>query len=268
MMLEKLSSEIAKVRNILKTASHVLVLTGAGISAESGIPTFRGAGGLWRKYDATSLATPQAFRQNPALVWEFYHYRRELVLKCEPNAAHAALVKLENQLLNDNKKFSLVTQNVDDLHFRAGSKTIYRLHGSLFETICTKCKVRKHNVDSPICKGLEGKGLPEAEDISIPLKDLPRCDECGGLIRPGVVWFGESLDQSVLEKVDELVNECDLCFVIGTSSVVYPAAAFAPQVSARGKPVVEFNVEGTAVSSSFLHHIEGPCAKTLPLIIE
>ncbi|XP_015515827.1 NAD-dependent protein deacylase [Neodiprion pinetum] len=145
-------------RKALKDAKNVLILTGAGVSAESGVPTFRGSGGLWRNYQAQNLATPQAFSANPSLVWEFYHYRRELVLKVEPNQAHKAIAEFEQRMRNHGNIVTILTQNIDGLHQRAGSANVIELHGSLYKTRCTKCKEVVEDRSSPICPALEGKG--------------------------------------------------------------------------------------------------------------
>ncbi|ROT81762.1 sirtuin-5 [Penaeus vannamei] len=223
------SSDMAKFREYFAKAKHVVVLTGAGVSAESGVPTFRGAGGFWRTWQAQDLASPHAFRANPSLVWEFYHYRREVMNTKEPNP------------------------NIDELHRRAGSTEILELHGSLFRTRCTNCLEILANRDSPICPALAGKGAPDpkAEDARISEADLPRCKACSGLLRPDVVWFGEGLDPAVLAKTDRELDSCDLCLVVGTSSVVYPAAMFAPSVASRGVPVAEFNLESTPATDAF-----------------
>lgn len=262
------SSSFSEFKKKLDLANHVVALTGAGISAESGIPTFRGAGGYWRKYESQSLATMQAFKRNPSLVWEFYSYRRELVLTKQPNEAHRALVKFEELCKEQGKKFAVITQNVDELHHTAGTKNLIELHGSLFKTKCMSCGTVESNRESPICEALRGKGAPDenAKDASIPTEELPRCriEACRGLLRPLVVWFGENLDSGVLHETQKNLDECNLCLVVGTSSVVYPAAMFAPQLAARGVPVAEFNLESTPETSRFGFHFEGPCGTMLP----
>ncbi|KAK4316437.1 hypothetical protein Pmani_012401 [Petrolisthes manimaculis] len=265
-MATRPSSNMATFKDLYKKAKHVVVLTGAGVSAESGVPTFRGAGGFWRTWQAQDLASPVAFRRNPSLVWEFYHYRREVMLTKSPNLAHEAIAKAEEQLKRDGRRLVVITQNIDELHKRAGSKEIIELHGSLFRTQCTQCGQVTANTDSPICPALTGKGAPDpkAEDARIPEAELPRCKECSGLLRPDVVWFGEGLDSNILERADDELSVCDLCLVVGTSSVVYPAAMFAPQVAQRGVPVAEFNLEATPATHSFGFHFEGPCGSTLP----
>jgi NAD-dependent deacetylase sirtuin 5 len=152
------SSDMARFREELKRARDVVVVTGAGISAESGIPTFRGAGGLWRKYQAPDLATPRAFARDPALVWEFYHYRRELMRTKKPNPGHYALADFEKRYAGMGRTVTVITQNIDNLHFDAGSANVIELHGNLFKTRCTVCEDVRENRDSPICEGLRGKG--------------------------------------------------------------------------------------------------------------
>ncbi|CAJ0939838.1 unnamed protein product [Ranitomeya imitator] len=415
-------SDLAEFREAFAKAKHIAVITGAGVSAESGVPTFRGAGGYWRKWQAqraagedqrhegtsslircvllgiapsvrvcgfstgsTSnkhLATPEAFARNPSRVWEFYHYRREVMLTKSPNPAHLAIAECESRLSKQGRKVVVITQNIDELHRKAGTRNLYEIHGSLFKTRCNTCGSVKENYNSPVCSSLEGKGAPDpdVEDAAIPVEDLPRvsllaaaaaytprlsvspnegskkeilrCEEkdCNGLLRPNVVWFGETLDSNLLGEVEKELEICDLCLVVnsinqsdsnrynmgktkelykdvrdkiidlrkagmgyktiskmlgekwitvgamvGTSSVVYPAAMFAPQVAARGVPVAEFNMENTPATMGFkadkVHlcrsvkmggpgprrpsdqnrngtapgfHFQGPCGTTLP----
>ncbi|XP_029905105.1 NAD-dependent protein deacylase sirtuin-5, mitochondrial [Myripristis murdjan] len=262
------SSDLAAFREIFSKAKHIAILTGAGVSAESGVPTFRGAGGYWRKWQAQDLATPEAFARNPSRVWEFYHYRREVMLTKNPNPAHLAIAECEERLSKQARKVTVITQNIDELHRRAGSKNILEIHGSLFKTRCVSCGHESANYKSPICAALEGKGAPDpnTSDAGIPVQDLPRCEQagCHGLLRPAVVWFGETLDSDILTRVEQELDNCDLCLVVGTSSIVYPAAMFAPQVAARGVPVAEFNMEDTPATMRFKFHFHGPCGTTLP----
>lgn len=262
------SSDLSEFRKVFSKAQHIAIITGAGVSAESGVPTFRGAGGYWRRWQAQDLATPAAFSRSPSLVWEFYHYRREVMLSKHPNPAHIAIAECEARLAKQGRSVVVITQNIDELHRRAGSKHVLEIHGSLFKTRCTMCGNVAVNLKSPICPALEGKGAPDpkAEDARIPVEDLPRCEEsgCTGLLRPHVVWFGETLDADILTAVEEELDKCDLCLVVGTSSIVYPAAMFAPQVAARGVPVAEFNMEDTPATMRFRFHFEGPCGSTLP----
>ncbi|XP_040209676.1 NAD-dependent protein deacylase sirtuin-5, mitochondrial [Rana temporaria] len=262
------SSNLAEFREVFAKAKHIAVITGAGVSAESGVPTFRGSGGFWRKWQAQHLATPEAFARNPSRVWEFYHYRREVMLTKSPNPAHLAIAECESRLSKQGRKVVVITQNVDELHRRAGTRNLFEIHGSIFKTRCNTCGSLKENYKSPICPALEGKGAPEPEvpDAAIPADDLPRCEEvdCRGLLRPNSVWFGETLDSTLLAEVEKELETCDLCLVVGTSSVVYPAAMFAPQVAARGVPVAEFNMESTPATLGFTFHFQGPCGTTLP----
>ncbi|KAK0135090.1 NAD-dependent protein deacylase sirtuin-5, mitochondrial [Merluccius polli] len=262
------SSDLAAFREVFSKAKHVAILTGAGVSAESGVPTFRGAGGYWRKWQSQHLATPEAFSRNPSRVWEFYHYRREVMLTKTPNPAHLAIAECQERLGKQGRKVTLITQNIDELHRRAGSKDVLEIHGSLFKTHCMSCGQESANHKSPICAALEGKGAPDpnTDDAQIPVNELPRCEDvdCRGLLRPAVVWFGETLDSNILTRVEEELDSCDLCLVVGTSSIVYPAAMFAPQVAARGVPVAEFNMENTPATMRFKFHFHGPCGTTLP----
>ncbi|KAH0546819.1 NAD-dependent protein deacylase sirtuin-5, mitochondrial-like [Cotesia glomerata] len=254
-------------KDTLVNAKNILILTGSGISAESGVPTFRGAGGFWRTYQVTYLATPRAFRDNPSLVWEFYEYRRVLATKVQPNKAHDAIANFEKKLTSQGKQVTVVTQNVDGLHQRAGTKNIVELHGSLFKTQCTECGNVEVNNTVPICPALARASLPEPDDMAsdIPVEDLPHCQKngCTGLLRPFIVWFGENLDEDLLNKTEAAVESCDVCLIIGTSSLIYPAAMFAPRVAERGITVAEFNLEETAATKSFQYHFQGPCTVTV-----
>jgi len=264
------SSDLAAFRKIYQDAKHVVILTGAGVSAESGVPTFRGAGGFWKEYVAQDLATPQAFRRDPSLVWEFYHYRREVMLEKQPNPAHVAIAQAEQQLKQDGKRLVVITQNIDELHKRAGTQNLLELHGSLFRTLCTECGDVTENYDSPICEALRDKGKPDPKTPSakIPVSQLPKCSKCSGLLRPAVIWFGESLDDNVTDDAMTELESCDLCLIVGTSSVVYPAAMYAPMVAARGVPVAEFNMEETPKTGDFHFHFKGPCGTTLPSVLK
>ncbi|XP_003468793.1 NAD-dependent protein deacylase sirtuin-5, mitochondrial [Cavia porcellus] len=268
LIMARPSSNMADFRKCFASAKHIVVISGAGISAESGIPTFRGAGGYWRKWKAQDLATPEAFARNPSRVWEFYHYRRDVILSKEPNPGHRAIAECEARLSKQGRRVAVITQNIDELHLRAGTKNLVEIHGTIFKTRCTSCGSVVENYKNPICPALSGKGAPEpeAEDSKIPLEELPRCEVagCGALVRPHVVWFGEDLDPAVQEKASRELERCDLCLVVGTSSVVYPAAMFAPQVAARGVPVAEFNTETTPATGRFRFHFQGPCGTTLP----
>uniref|UniRef100_A0A5K3FPQ3 NAD-dependent protein deacylase n=1 Tax=Mesocestoides corti TaxID=53468 RepID=A0A5K3FPQ3_MESCO len=274
------SADFVAFRKVLSRARNVFVITGAGISAESRIPTFRGAGGLWRKYAATDLATPEAFGNNPSLVWEFYHYRRELVASKSPNAGHYAIKDLEKLFTDAKRSFTLATQNVDGLHAVAGSKNVIELHGSLFKVRCTKCQKVTENRTSPICPALAGRGssgisfkigtssaLNASNELAIPVSELPRCTDCGGLLRPHVVWFGEQLDPVNLSSAEAAAAEADVCLVVGTSSVVYPAAGLALIAARRGVPVAEVNLEPTPVTTTVSFYFEGKAGTILPQLL-
>ncbi|KAG3288669.1 NAD-dependent protein deacylase sirtuin-5, mitochondrial isoform X2 [Ictidomys tridecemlineatus] len=170
------SSNMAHFRTCFAKAKHIVIISGAGISAESGVPTFRGAGGYWRRWQAQDLATPQAFARNPSQVWEFYHYRREVMLTKEPNPAHRAIAECEARLSGQGRRVMVITQNIDELHRRAGTKNLLEIHGTLFKTRCTSCGAVAENYKSPICPALSGKGAPEpeTEDARIPVEKLPR----------------------------------------------------------------------------------------------
>ncbi|MFQ5329060.1 MAG: NAD-dependent deacetylase [Thermodesulfobacteriota bacterium] len=235
---------IEEVRARLEEARSVAVLTGAGVSAESGVPTFRGAGGLWRNYRAEELATPQAFARDPALVWGWYNMRRETLADLSPNSAHTALAALEGRL----EDFTLITQNVDALHAMGGSRRIVELHGNIWRVRCTGCGAVRENRDVP---------------IAIP----PSCDKCGALLRPHIVWFGEALQDDVIAAAYAALERCDLLLVIGTSGVVQPAASMAAAAKGAGAYVVEVNIEATPNTTVVDQMIVGRAAEMVPLIV-
>ncbi len=212
---------------LIKGARSIGVLTGAGVSAESGVPTFRGTGGLWNKCRAEDLATPEAFKRDPVLVWKFYDYRRQLISKVSPNNAHRILAKWEKEL----KKVEIVTQNIDGLHQRAGSEKVVELHGNIWQAICLEEKRVFQFTENPI------KEFP------------PKCPFCGGRIRPNVVWFGESLDPNILKKAYSIFEKVELAIVIGTSAIVYPAAYLPQLTKSNGGKIIEINPERTPLSS-------------------
>jgi NAD-dependent deacetylase len=222
----------------------VVAFTGAGISVESGIPTFRGPGGLWRQFRAEDLATPEAFRRDPKLVWEWYDSRRQRIAAAEPNAGHRALVELEGRV----PEFVLVTQNVDGLHDRAGSRRVLKLHGDIWLMRCTRCG-RVVEDRRPV--------LPEFP---------PRC-ECGAIFRPGVVWFGEHLDSEILQAADAAAGEAEVFLTIGTSSVVYPAAGLISFAKARGAVVVEVNPAATPFTGQVDFQLQGSAGEMLPQLL-
>jgi len=234
---------VEQARNWLQSASSVVILTGAGISAESGIPTFRGSDGLWKQYKPEDLATPQAFAKDSRLVWEWYDWRRSLIAKAEPNAGHRALAQLEIAKPN----FTLITQNVDGLHERAGSRRVLKLHGDIWRMQCSEC----------------GRNWP---DRRVPLPKLPPHCGCGAIARPGVVWFGEPLGE-VWAEAEHAAREAAVLLVIGTSAVVYPAASLAPIAKSAGARVIEINPEQTPLSSHVDLSLRGAAGEMLPRLI-
>lgn len=224
-----------------QTQQSIVVLTGAGISAESGIPTFRGPDGLWEGHDPHQLATPRAFRRNAELVWRFYSWRRELVASRSPNAAHKLLAEIESL----PTQVVIITQNVDGYHQKAGSKNVLELHGSLWRLKCSRCPA-------------------SWDDFQVPFPNLPpTCPECGEMARPGVVWFGESLDQSVLEEAISLAKNAAIFLSIGTSSVVFPAADLPVVAHQQGAYMVEINPESTPISHIMDETLRGPASSEL-----
>lgn len=244
--------ELDQIIGILHSAQHVVVLTGAGVSVESGIPTFRDPlSGLWQRFDPAQLASAQAFRCNPALVWGWYEWRRMKVIQAQPNPAHRAIAQLAERV----PKLTLVTQNVDDLHERAGSTEVIHLHGSLQQPRCLACA---REPSEPL-------GTPQEPEEGRELEP-PRCQYCGGRLRPGVVWFGESLPPAALKQAFAAAGACDLLLVVGTSGVVYPAAQLPEIAKQSGGRVVHINPDFQAGSGEW--GIAGRAAEVLPLLIQ
>jgi len=226
----------------LRDAGRVVALTGSGISAESGVPTFREAQtGLWERYDPQELATPEAFARDPRLVWEWYEWRRNLVSEAEPNAGHRALAELERRV----PSFTLVTQNVDGLHERAGSRNVIELHGNILRSKCSREDIVAE---------------PEEIDDSVP----PRCPRCGAFLRPDVVWFGEMLPLGAFEAASEAARGCDVFLSIGTSSLVYPAAALPYEALENGATLVEINQSETPLTPHTTFALRGRAGEVLP----
>jgi NAD-dependent deacetylase len=237
-------ADLDQAREWLAQATAVAVLTGAGISAESGVPTFRGAGGLWKEHKPEELATAEAFERDPRLVWEWYNWRREAIAKATPNPGHRALVQLEIR----KPRYTLITQNVDGLHDMAGSGKILKLHGDIWRMRCTAC----------------GANFPNRR---VPLPKLPPHCACGGLARPGVVWFGEPLPDGMLKEAEHAASAAQVFLVVGTSAVVYPAASLIPFARQAGAKVIEINTETTAVSSTVDCALQGPAGELLPKLL-
>jgi NAD-dependent SIR2 family protein deacetylase len=305
--------DLTSFHSALKSSQRILALLGAGLSASSGLPTFRGAGGLWRTHDATQLATPEAFTADPGLVWQFYSYRRHMALQASPNAAHHALAALA---MRQDKDFQTLSQNVDGLSQRAGHprEKLHLLHGTLFDVRCNQvfCKYKEEdNFRDPIVPAL---AIPTEEDVTsdearkkmsevlnqkmgekqqnggsreldiadesvelpeLDLKDLPHCPECKkGLLRPGVVWFGEMLPQQVIHAVDDWIVESDkidIIMVIGTSAKVYPAAGYVDRARAKGARVAVINTDAKDAPASGMMKGDwfflGDAAKIVPELL-
>jgi len=233
------------VAELIAKSRHCVVFTGAGMSAESGVPTFRGSGGLWERYRPEELATPEAFARDPVLVWNWYKWRQELVHNAKPNPGHYAIAKLEEAGVVK----AVVTQNVDGLHQRAGSRRVVELHGSLWRARCTKCGA-VYKLEKPV------KEVP------------PRCPRCGSLLRPDVVWFGEPLPQEAWEEAVRLMAASDVVIVVGTSGVVYPAAYLPKLAKESGAAVVEINVEESAITPIADMFIRGKAGEVLSRLAE
>jgi NAD-dependent deacetylase len=237
-------ADLSQAREWLAQAGSIAVLTGAGISAESGVPTFRGEGGLWKDFRPEELATPEAFARDPRVVWEWYDWRRQAIAKAQPNAAHRALVEIEKR----KPRFTLITQNVDGLHDLAGSGKILKLHGDIWRMLCTQC----------------GANFPNRR---VPLPRIPPHCACGGMARPGVVWFGEPLPEGMMKEAEHAVGAAQVFLVIGTSAVVYPAAGLIPFARQAGAKTIEINPEETAYSAMVDCALHGPAGELLPRLL-
>jgi NAD-dependent deacetylase len=227
----------------IKSSSHIVFFTGAGMSAESGISTFRGKDGIWNKFKPEELANFNAFMKNPRMVWEWYNYRRDIVRQALPNAGHIAIAEFQKYV----PKVTVITQNIDNLHKRAGSKKIFELHGNIERNYCVKCKTFYNDIELKM--------------------EIPKC-KCGGLIRPDVVWFGEYLPEDQFNGAEIAASECDLFFVVGTSAVVYPAASLIYTAKHSGAFITEINIEKTEISSLSNNSFIGQAGKILPEILE
>jgi len=236
---------LREAAQLLSRSTRVAVLTGAGISAESGVPTFRGEGGFWRGRSALELATPEAFRHDPEGVWEFYRFRIAGLEDVRPNDGHRALAELEGRC----DRFWLITQNVDGLHRAAGSRNVIELHGTLASARCQSCSYR----------------CPSDE---LPDQPVPVCPACGDRLRPAVVWFGESLPGQALAEAEEAIDDCELMLVVGTSGVVQPASSFARWSRSGGARVIEVNLESTPISDVSDVSLFGPAGVILPRLVE
>ena len=240
---------------------RVLVLTGAGVSAESGIPTFRGKDGYWRNLDPAKLATPEAFAKDPELVWEWYRERRQRIRNAQPNAAHQAIAKLAQHA----HEFLLITQNVDDLHARAGpsKEKMVQIHGDIFVTRCSRCEFGRREHPPSFNYGMAGERWEEEVD-------LPRCPRCSALMRPGVVWFGEQLPWSELQRVEDYLHRgaCDVVIVIGTTAAFGYIIDWALRASHDRGELIELNPEETPLSRFATQLVREPAAIALPRIVD
>lgn len=235
---------MSNIQSRLAKASSIAVLTGAGISADSGVPTFRGKDGLWRNFRAEDLATPEAFSKDPRLVWEWYDWRRGIIATKNPNAAHYALAEMEKRTAS----FHLITQNVDGLHGKAGSRNLIEIHGNIWKVRCTICGSISENHD-------------------VPIEILPWCFNCNGLLRPHIVWFGEPLDPEDIRQSMDVLGRCEVLLVIGTSGVVQPAASFVSMARRGGAYVVEVNLEETPNSYLVDEVLTGRASEVVPLLV-
>ncbi len=241
-----MKEEIKKAKELIEKSEKIVILTGAGVSAESGIPTFRGSKGLWNNFNVEELATLRGFLKNPKLVWQWYNERRKNILNSKPNLAHLKLAQLEKIKPNT----WIITQNVDGLHYKAGSKNVIEFHGNIFSEKCLTCDYsRKQEV--------------YYEDSDLPLL----CPRCGNLLRPDVVWFEEPIAPENIEKSFELVKECDLFMFIGTSAVVYPAAYLIELALKQEKQIIEINLEPTYYTGLFEITLLGKASHLLDEII-
>lgn len=245
------------VADLVRRAEWITVFSGAGMSAESGIATFRDAQtGLWEKFDPAELATPEAWARDPALVWGWYRWRAREVLAAQPNAGHRALAELAT-----SRTVMIVTQNVDDLHERAGGDVVSHLHGSLFAPRCSVCGTP---YDGPGAFPDPGDTGTAPDD---PRVDPPTCPRCGGRVRPGIVWFGEALPGSDWQRADQAFRAAEVVLVVGTSGIVYPAAALPERAVRAGIPVIEFNPSPSALSDIVTHSLRMPAAVGLPALL-
>jgi len=235
-----------RLQAVLARAELVVAFTGAGISAESGVPTFRGVDGIWKKMRPEELASMDGFLANPSLVWEWYQHRRTIVHAVQPNAGHQALVDMENIF----PQVTIVTQNIDNLHRRAGSNRVIELHGNIERNYCLQC------------------GARYGEELAVRPDSAPTCSRCGGLVRPDVVWFGEMLPEDAWEEAMHACEAADILISIGTSSVVYPAASLPMAAKRSGSFLLEVNPEPTPLTPSVDEYLPGPAGTVLPLLVD
>lgn len=244
MTVEVTLEQLSELARLVDQRRPLTVLTGAGMSAESGVPTFRGAGGYWRNHSAHDLATPEAFARDPGLVWSFYQHRRRTVARCRPNPGHHALADLEAR----RSDVWVITQNVDGYHADAGTLNLIEMHGSLWMTSCLACRRR-------------------VRDKDLDFDEPPKCRHCDGIMRPGVVWFGETFEPSVLSEIDSLLARGGVMLVVGTSATVAPAAFFAGIARSRGAVTIEVNPEASLAESDMDFVVRAPSGQVLPTLL-
>lgn len=235
---------ISKARRILSQADSIAVLTGAGVSAESGVPTFRGTDGLWKGASPMELASPEGFARDPHKVWEWYNLRRNALRQVKPNPGHVALAELERRVA----EFGLITQNVDRLHQAAGSRNVIELHGNIWEVRCTSC-------------------ASVFDRTGVELAPEPRCETCGAWLRPGVVWFGEALPADAFSKAERQAERCEVFLVVGTSAVVWPAAGLVSLALEARAQIIEINLEDTPATNLADIALRGPAGVLLPRLL-
>ena len=242
------ATAIQQARAILAGARRVAVLTGAGISAESGVPTYRGVSGVWKAFSAKDMASPEGFARDPERVWAWHNDRRLALASIAPNAGHRALADLERLLADRGDRFDLATQNIDGLHQAAGSRNVHELHGTILAIYCVVCGKRRW-------LGFD------------PVDGLPRCESCGGLLRPAIVWFGEVLPRDVWLAAANAATSSDVFMTIGTSAVVYPAAGLVEMAIGAGARTIEVNLEPTPASTLVDVALHGPAGNILPRLV-
>ena len=242
-----------RLLSALRAARRVVIFTGAGVSAESGIPTFRDKQtGLWERFDAAELATPHAFERDPALVWAWYEWRRAAVINAQPNPAHQAIAAMATLV----SELTLITQNVDDLHERAGSREVLHLHGEILRPYCEKCR-QPYTLSKPVPQ-------PPSGDARI---EPPNCKSCNGRVRPGVVWFSESLPQRQWLSACEAAGRCDVFFCVGTSSLVQPAASLTDLAIAAGATTIQVNPNSTDIDDAVTFTLRESAGIILPQLV-
>ncbi|MEM6370018.1 MAG: NAD-dependent deacylase [Myxococcota bacterium] len=240
-----MGSELQELRALIQSRRPLTVLTGAGISAESGVPTFRDGNGLWRNHDPMEIATPEAFNRDPKLSWEFYQERRAKLVEVAPNLGHHAVAAFQAR----RPETALITQNVDALHREAGSDRLIEMHGCIWNVRCTECRFEEEN---------------RHVDLHLP----PRCPDCGALLRPDIMWFGEHYQESMMDEIEQLLGRGGIMLVVGTSGHVHPAAAFAGYARQQGAFCIEINPNGTLNESDMDVVVRAPAGEVLPLLLE